>query len=273
MIQERCNGPWKLDQQKRGTGTETTEGEEVKQKKGRGGEKSDKKKNTVVIRCGGTLHVTFRRGGNHSFIFGSKPHRCTVGQGGSGEPDNRIPMAVIQPNRNWGVRKEKLMEVKEEWMKLGTTQWHNLTKCGTERQYLLGLCTNTKMSQLKTKVGELIELFVKNFIIKNYPKVNKFSVGAIQSKGERSQYDLTGVYHCDYLQNVVDKKIQDERPFSIILALDEFRFQYKNALMDEEVETVCVPIGHAAIFSSALSCCGGDNGTEDYVYCLFAYVL
>jgi hypothetical protein len=129
------------------------------------------------------------------------------------------------------------------------------------------------MSQLKTKVEELIEPFVKNFIIKNYSEVNKFSVGAIRSKGGRSQYDLNGVYHQDYLQDVVDKRIQDEWPFSITLALDEFRFQYKNAIMDEEVETVCVPIGHAAIFSSALSHCGGDNGTEDYVYCLFAYVV
>jgi hypothetical protein len=104
------------------------------------------------------------------------------------------------------------------------------------------------MSQLKTKVEELIEPFVKNFIIKNYPKVNKFSVGAIWSMGGRSQYELTGVYHCDYLQDVVDKRIQDERPFSIILALNEFQFQYKNAVMAKEVEMVCVPIGHAAIF-------------------------
>ncbi len=57
------------------------------------------------------------------------------------------------------------------------------------------------------------------------------------------------------------------------LALGEFRFQYKNSIMDEEVEMVCVPIGHAAIFSSALSHCGGDNRTEDYVYRLFAYVV
>ncbi len=39
------------------------------------------------------------------------------------------------------------------------------------------------------------------------------------------------------------------------------------------METICVPIGHAAIFSSALSHCGGENRTEDYVYCLFAYVV
>jgi hypothetical protein len=66
MIQERRNGPWKPDQQKRGTGTEKMEEEEVKQKKGRGGGKLDKKKNTKVIRSGGTLHVIFRRGGHHS---------------------------------------------------------------------------------------------------------------------------------------------------------------------------------------------------------------
>ncbi len=53
MIQERRKGPSKPDQQKRGTGTEKKE-EEVKQKEGRDGGKLDKKKNTAVIRCGGT---------------------------------------------------------------------------------------------------------------------------------------------------------------------------------------------------------------------------
>jgi hypothetical protein len=43
--------------------------------------------------------------------------------------------------------------------------------------------------------------------------------------------------------------------------------------MDQEVEMVCVPIGHPVIFSSALSHCRRENGTEDYVYCLFAYVV
>ncbi len=39
------------------------------------------------------------------------------------------------------------------------------------------------------------------------------------------------------------------------------------------MEMVCVCIGHAGIFSSALSHCGEENGTEDYVYHLFAYVV
>jgi hypothetical protein len=49
------------------------------------------------------------------------------------------------------------------------------------------------MSQLKIKMEKLIAPFVKNYIIINYPKVNKFKVGAIWSKGGRSQYELTGV--------------------------------------------------------------------------------
>jgi hypothetical protein len=63
-----------------------------------------------------------------------------------------------------------------------------------------------------------------------------------------------------------------ERPFLIILALGEFNFEYQNQMMGQ-VEKVCVPIGHAAVFSSALSHCRGENRTDDYVYHLFAYVV
>ena len=85
-----------------------------------------------------------------------------------------------------------------------------------------GLCSNTKLSPLKTKVEELIAPFVKNYIVKMYPKVNQFSVGALRSKGGMSQCELSGIYHQDYSQDVVNKRIQDEWPLSIILALDEF---------------------------------------------------
>ena len=64
----------------------------------------------------------------------------------------------------------------------------------------------------------------------------------------------------------------DEWLFLIILALNEFNFEYKNQMMGQ-VEKVCVPIGHAAFFSSAFSHCGGANRTDDYVYCLFAYIV
>jgi hypothetical protein len=128
------------------------------------------------------------------------------------------------------------------------------------------------MTDLRIKAEELIDPFVKNFILKLYPKVRKFSVGAICSKGKATQADLSGRYHRDYQQEDVTIRRADERPFLIILPLDEFNFQYKNKMLGQ-VEKVCVPIGHAAILSSALSYCGGANRTDGYVYCLFAYVV
>jgi hypothetical protein len=81
-----------------------------------------------------------------------------------------------------------------------------------------------------------------------------------------------GTLHGDYIQKLVNKRCPDERPFLIILVLDEFKFQYNNNNMGEK-EEVCVPIGHVAIFSSALSHCGGANRTDDYVYHVFAYIV
>jgi hypothetical protein len=40
-----------------------------------------------------------------------------------------------------------------------------------------------------------------------------------------------------------------------------------------EKEKVCFPIGYAAIVLSALSHCGGANGTGVCVYCVFAYIV
>jgi hypothetical protein len=182
-------------------------------------------------------------------------------------------MVVITPNVSWDVRRDKLMIVKEQLVKLGQQNWNNLRGCGTDRQYLLLSNDGRKHNVLKNDVEDCIIPFVENYITKTNPKVNRFKVGALRSKGSMSQASLSGVYHRDYRQDLVNKRNQDERPFSIILALDEFRLQYKDENMGNEVETVNVPIGHAAIFSSALSHCGGDNGTDEYVYRLFAYVV
>jgi hypothetical protein len=275
MVQETRNGPWKQDQQKRGTET-TTKQEDIKcTKKGGngGGIKCEKKLPTSSkTRCSGTLIAKYRKFGRHSFVI-NKAHKCQSGQVCSGEPDNRIPMVVITPNISWDVRRDKLMSVKDQLVKLGQRNWYNLRGCGTDRQYFPGLSTDGKHKLLKNDVEECIGPFVVNYITKTNPKVNRFKVGALRSKGSMSQASLSGVYHRDYRQDQVNKRNQDERPFSIILALDEFRLNYKDENMGSEVETANVPIGHAAIFSSALSHCGGENGTDDYVYRLFAYVV
>jgi hypothetical protein len=55
------------------------------------------------------------------------------------------------------------------------------------------------MTDLRKKAEELIHPFVKNFIVKLYPKVRKFRVGAICSKGKGTQANLSGGYHRDYI--------------------------------------------------------------------------
>jgi hypothetical protein len=86
----------------------------------------------------------------------------------------------------------------------------------------------------------LIDPFVKKIIVKLYPKVRKFRVGAIHSKGKATQAGLSGSYHRDYQQEDVTIRHADEWPFSISLAGDEFNFQYKNKMLGQ-VEKVCVP--------------------------------
>ncbi len=51
------------------------------------------------------------------------------------------------------------------------------------------------MTQLRKKAEELINRFVKNFILTLYPKVRYFRVGARCSKGKVSQAELRGSYH------------------------------------------------------------------------------
>ena len=117
----------------------------------------------------------------------------------------------------------KLMAVKEQLVKLGQNNWHSLRGGGgTDRQYLPGLSPEPRNKQLKSDMEELIALFIVHYITKTNPKVNRFKVGALRSKGSMSQHLLSGVYHRDNRQDEVNKKNEDEQPFSIILALDKF---------------------------------------------------
>jgi hypothetical protein len=175
MVQETRNGPWKQDQQKRGTET-TTKQEDIKcTKKGGngGGIKCEKKLTTSSkMKCSGTLIATYRRFGRHSYTI-SRAHKCQSGQVCSGELDNRIPMVVITPNVSWDVRRDKLMVVKEQLVKLGQKNWNNLRGCGKDRQYLFLSNDGTKHNLLKNDVEECIEPFVLNYITKTNPKVNR----------------------------------------------------------------------------------------------------
>jgi hypothetical protein len=105
-------------------------------------------------------------------------------------------------------------------------------------------------------------------------------VGAICLRGVNSQYDLVGALHCDCHEDV-NKKVPDEQPQSILLALDPFNLLYESnmgtgGLMDGKVDELLVNWGQAIVISSSFCHAGGSNYTINktgYVYHLFAYIV
>jgi hypothetical protein len=105
-------------------------------------------------------------------------------------------------------------------------------------------------------------------------------MGAICSRGVYSQYDLMGSLHCNYHDDV-NKKVPDEHPQSILMALDPFKLLYESntgtgGLIDGEVKELLVNWGHAIVFCHSFCPASGSNYSINqmgYVYCLFAYIV
>jgi hypothetical protein len=72
----------------------------------------------------------------------------------------------------------------------------------------------------------VIQPFVTNVVLQHYKALTLFKVGAIHLCGVKSQYNLVGSLHSDFDDNV-NKKVPEERPQSIILALDPFKLLYE----------------------------------------------
>jgi hypothetical protein len=80
---------------------------------------------------------------------------------------------------------------------------------------------------------------------------------------------------------MLTKKCKEERPQSIILALDPFKLLYEmdtgsGGLADGNINELHVQRGQAVVFTSSFCHSGGSNYTIDqsgYVYRLFAYIV
>jgi hypothetical protein len=126
----------------------------------------------------------------------------------------------------------------------------------------------------------VVQPFVMHIVLQHYKVLTYFKVGAIHLRGVDRQYDLVGSLHCNYHDDV-NKKVPDERPQSIIMALDPFKLLYESnmgtgGLMDRKVEELLVNWGQAVVFCSSFCHAGGSNYSIDqtgYVHCLFAYII
>jgi hypothetical protein len=62
-------------------------------------------------------------------------------------------------------------------------------------------------------------------------------------KGGESEYNLSGTFHQDYQQGVVNKRRPDEQPFSIILALENSNFNTNMSQLMEHWKKSLFPLG------------------------------
>ena len=133
------------------------------------------------------------------------------------------------------------------------------------------------LEMVRKQAETIVGLYMRNFVTKNYPCLTHCKVGALRSRGEQSQFDLQGTLHRDYLDDV-EKKVPEERPQSIIIALDPFDllYEYDSNYHDGSVGCKSVAKGEAVLFTSSLRHAGGSNGTKDdktWKYRLFAYIV
>ncbi len=134
--------------------------------------------------------------------------------------------------------------MKEALLSLKNHHWINQSKCRTVRQYLKELSTSKSLKKVNDQAMAVIQPFVTHVVLQHYKALTYFKVGAICLHGVNSQHNLMGSLHCNYHDDV-NKKVPGERPQSILLALDPFKFLYESnmgsgGLIDGKIEELSV---------------------------------
>ncbi len=145
---------------------------------------------------------------------------------------------------------------------------------------LRSLSTSKSLKKVNNQAIAVIQPIVMHVVLQHYKALTYVKVGAICLHGVHSQYDLGGSYNCNYHDNV-NKKVPDEHPKSIIMALDPFKLLHESnvgteGLMDGKVKELLVNWGQALVFCSSFCRAGGSNYSINqmgYVHHLFAYTV
>ncbi len=172
------------------------------------GKLTTKNKTTVdmnfVTTCKGTLRGVF---GMHNgkekahYYPGTKACICHNHTHASKMDINtRVPLLMIIPSTSWNITLTLIINV--ELLLASIKNWSNQGHCGTNRQYLKDLSTNPKLKKVYLQAKAFINPFVKHIVTQHYKCLTYYKVGAIRSRGEKSQLELTGSLHCDYQDDV-----------------------------------------------------------------------
>jgi hypothetical protein len=174
-------------------------------------------------------------------------------------PETRVPLMLVFPSPLWNILKAVIDNMKESLSSLSDRHWINQSKCGTARQYLKELSMSKSLIKVNNQAMAVIQPFVTHVVSQHYKALTYFKVGAIRSHRVDSQYDLMGVLHCNYHDDV-NKNVPDEHPQSILMALDPFKLLCESnmgpgGLMDGNVEELLVNWGQAVVFCSYFLSC------------------
>ena len=224
-------------------------------------------------RCPGRLTCHVRRG--EKFYTGGLDHVCTMSNVNCyGVPDDRCVMELCVPAQTWG-SSDLLKDIHQDLTKF--SDWHDLTGGGkgTDRVYLPTLETDPKLAPLCEKVKTAARPYVK-WLHARYPKLRHLRYGLIKTlPNGRSQYELHGNRtHADF-GNTVYRLAPDERPVSMMIALNEFNLMYLSNMSDPDTElkTMTVHKHNGVLFTSACLHSGAANLTQVAQYRIFLYAV
>ena len=190
--------------------------------------------------------------------------------------DNRPSLEIISPSIKFVdvITSEKRLAIIEA-LSARRIKWGGLTggKFGSKslRKFVLDLSAQPAVNSLVERVmSPLVEI-----VRAKYPTLLSVKYGAIKSlPGCPSQYEGHRFrLHSDYDKVHLDIP-SNQRPISIILALDEFKFIYlpHQTLARKDLITLQVPPGHGIIFTNNCLHSGGENDSGKTQYRLFAYM-
>lgn len=237
--------------------------------------------NQQFINCCGILFIGHNGNGILSYPQLIPPyHRCgclnTISTLNLGYHDERPPLEMISPTcRFVDVNTPERRQSTIAELSSARVKWSGLTggnfRGESHRKFVLDISEQPSVEVLvKQVMAPLIDI-----VKQRYPALVNIKYGALMSMPRcPSQYQgHDNRLHSDY-QQLYSNITPNQRPISIILALDDFNFIYLPSLTAarEEMISLQVPPGHGLIFTNNCLHSGGENDSNNIKYRLFAYM-
>ena len=189
-----------------------------------------------------------------------------------GQQDLRPSFTLISPTINFKEvfsidSRQSIIDTLDQKVK-----WSGLTGGCKKRFYVTDLASQREVFKVVEQAMKPLINHVQAF----YPSLVCVRLGALKSLPQcPSQYSGHGNHlHSDYSSNF-PLLLPEQRPVSVILALDPFDFIYLPHLSQKRKDLVhlTIPAGHAAIFTESCLHSGGANDSSKTLFRLFAYMV